>query len=259
MSEDIIGSVLYYDKDSTMERRYRQVLKLVTSSQTGQFWTCDALKLSGQISDAQIESIRTQHKGKLPPYYFIDSISRIYDNRSYPPKQYITCHFSFKGLRVGDVEGVVNQEENLGMGTHGYIGFHNLVKLGSRRVTTKDGQNIEVPTYNGIPPQGIEMRVYEIPWSREVFDVMMKHTQDGQVGLHIQDIAKGKSYAPRSVEEFLSEDIEELIKSYEQPANQQQPLFKDSKDLQDYSDFLRWKKAREEQDREDKNHFQQVK
>ena len=129
------------------------------------------------------------------------------------------------------------------------------MKLGSKKITTKDGQNIEIPTYNGIPPQGTEMRVYEIPWSREVFDVMMKHTQDGQVGLHIQNIAKGKSYGPKSVEEFLSEDIEELIKSYEQPANQQ-PLFKDSKDLQDYSDFLRWKKAREEQDREDKNHFQ---
>jgi hypothetical protein len=123
VSEDIIGSVLYYDKDSTMERRYRQVLKLVTSSQTGQFWTCDALKLSGQISDAQIESIRTQHNGKLPPYYYIDSISRVYDNRSHPPKQYITCHFTFRGLRVGDVEGVVNQEPNLGIGTHGILDF----------------------------------------------------------------------------------------------------------------------------------------
>jgi hypothetical protein len=63
------------------------------------------------------------------------------------------------------------------------------------------------------------MRVYEIPWSKEVFDAMMKHIRNGIVGLHISDIRASRTYVPRTVDEFLTdeENLEELIKSYERP------------------------------------------
>jgi hypothetical protein len=106
IDDRIIGRLLYYD-ESTMERRYIQVLKLVTNK-AGKFWTCEALQISGQSSEAEIESIRTEHNGRWLPYYYISQISRIYDNRTNPPRHYITCSWLFEGLRVGNVEGVIN-------------------------------------------------------------------------------------------------------------------------------------------------------
>jgi hypothetical protein len=65
ISDSLIERSLYYE-DQAMERRYKQVLKLVTNPKTGKFWTCETLQLAGQLSDAEIESIRAEHKGKLP-------------------------------------------------------------------------------------------------------------------------------------------------------------------------------------------------
>jgi hypothetical protein len=127
------------------------------------------------------------------------------------------------------------------------MGYHDLVKLGSEEITTSNGEKIRVSTYNGTPPQGKETRVYEIPFSKEVFDAMMKHTKDGQVGLHIQDVVKGRTYVPRSVDEFLAPEdrLEELLKIYEQPKPTNEYNFNLS--AQDLADFKRYQLAKEEQ------------
>lgn len=224
ISDSLINNALHWETGAE-ERRYKTVLKLVTNSKTGKFWTTDALQLTGQLSDAEIESIRAEHKDRLPPYYYIYSIFRWYDNRSTPTKakSYIGCNFMFEGLCVGKPEGVVNAEPNLKINTSGTIGHYSPVQLRWDVLRDTDGEDKRVATYNGIPPQDNNLRVYEIPYSREVYEAMIKHTLDGRAALHIIDLSKNRVYTPRNEEEFLAPDNElpKIIESYNTP----QPTF----------------------------------
>jgi hypothetical protein len=79
VSKGLIARSIYYET-STLENSFKETLKLVTNPKTGN-WTCETLQNAGRLSDAEIEGIKVEYKGLLPPYYYIPQIrlSRVID------------------------------------------------------------------------------------------------------------------------------------------------------------------------------------
>jgi hypothetical protein len=144
--------------------------------------------MAGRLSNGEIESIKLEHGGKEPPYYYVTNIRRIYDDRVNPPKEYITFNIMFEGLCVGKRDGVVNAEPNMRINASSTIGYHILPRIRWENLKDEDGEEKCVALYSSINNpiiDGISNRVYELPFSKELVEELMKHTKDRAVGLGI--------------------------------------------------------------------------
>ena len=79
MLEDGISEKLaarcIYTEPTVSEKHVKETLKLVTNSKTQKFHDIPTLQTAGQLSDAEAESIRIEHSGQSPPYYYITGIA----------------------------------------------------------------------------------------------------------------------------------------------------------------------------------------
>jgi hypothetical protein len=131
----------------------------------------------------------------------------------------------------------------------GTIGYHTAVSLNWDTVKDLDGEEKRIATYNerASNNEDISNRIYETPWSKEIFAEFMKHTKDGNVALGISTTRESKHYGCKNMQDFLSDNIAEVIDRYDKP----QPTM--SFDTHDLHDFLKAKKKSQEQD---EDHFQ---
>src|SRR5215207_2990784 len=111
VSDQLINQSLAWEK-GTMERHYAETIKLTVNPRTGKLWDLSTLEAAGMISDAERENIIREHNGREPPYYYVSQLHRIFDDRSTPPKSYLTANCLFEGIAVGKREGVVNAPPN---------------------------------------------------------------------------------------------------------------------------------------------------
>jgi hypothetical protein len=192
-------------------------LKLVISSKTGKFHTIEEQTTAGQLSEAEADGILLEHDQRAPPYYLITSITRVYDNRTATPREFITANFIFEGIRVGNLPNVVRGDNNRRINISGSIGYHYLAKLGSETVKDKRGEEWRIATFNNRIAETIQSRVFDVPWSKEAFDAFYKRSKDGMASLTVLDVRNEKSYGVRTVDEFLTDDIAGLIKRYNEP------------------------------------------
>jgi hypothetical protein len=217
VSDKLIARCLGSYDTSTLENHFRETLKLVTNPKTQKLWDTFTLSQAGKISNAEIESVRAEHQGQEPPYYYITGIRRIHDNRGNPPKDYLTADFIFEGLCVGKREGHVNPEPNMKINTAATIGYRVPLRFTNESIRDEDGEEKRVVMLNSHIIDDIYTRIYEIPFSKEVFDAMMKHTKNGEVSLTITDLKNSKHYTAKNVEEFLTDDVTALIEGYIKP------------------------------------------
>jgi hypothetical protein len=256
MKEDGVSDKLaarcVYSEPTTWERHVKETLKLVTNSKTGKFHDISTLQSAGKLSDAEVESILAEHGGQSPPYYYISYIRRVVDNRVTPHKEWITANFLFEGLCVGKRAGHVNPEKNMKINIGGTIDYHNSVSLNWDTVKDEDGEEKRIATFNerASNTDDISTRIYEIPWSRQVFEAMMKHTKDGNVALGITDV-KNNRHCGSNLDEFLTDDIIPLIERYSKPKPTNEYNF--NLDPKDLADFMKFQNAKKEQG---EDHFQ---
>jgi len=238
-----------YSEPTLSEKHVKETLKLCVNSKTGKFNDIPTLQNAGQLSEAEVESIKMEHNGQNPPYYYCTGIRRIYDNRITPHKEWITANFLFNGIAVGKREGTLTAEKNMKINISGTIGYHTAVSLNWDTVIDVDGEEKRVATFNERASNNDDMsnRIYEIPWSKQVFAEMMKHTRDGNVALGISTIRENKHYSCKEVSDILSDNIAEVIDQYSKP----KPTM--SFDTRDLHDFL---KAKEKSQEQDEDHFQ---
>jgi hypothetical protein len=267
ISERLASQVTSYEP-STEEKRAREVLRVCISDKTGRFHTIESLQQANLLSDAQADYIREEHKGlgngRVPPYYFISQVHRVIpENNS--SKSYLTANTLFEGLAVGTLESQPYRILEGDRINHSWtFGVYYLPTLVPRTVNDSDGRNKRVLEFNWREIGWNGRKVYTIPFDVDTFNTIMKHAfgpfEEGKISLSI--LRGGKNYGVKDIDDFLATDgteINAIVDRWEKPANQQgqQPLFKDSKDLRDYSDFLRWKEAREKHEKKDAdNHFQ---
>jgi hypothetical protein len=219
VSDELIARCIHYESLPS-ENRKRETLKLVTNSKTGRLHDTFTLQQAGRLSDAEIEGIRTEHNGLLPPYYYVTNIRRVLDDRQ-NSREYLVYSLLFEGISAGGKrEGHINAEANMRINDSAIVGYHLVPRITWETIKDKDGEEKRVATFDSIRTPIIDdasTRVYEIPFSKEAVEALMKHTRNGQVALGIDHLSKNKHYAIKDVNEFLTDDLPALIERYEKP------------------------------------------
>jgi len=248
ISDKLISNSTYFE-ETVQERVNKEMLKLVTD-RNGKFHSIPKLLETGRITEAEADSIRAFHNGLEPPYYYITQMHRIYDNRTNPPKQYLTYDILFEGLALAKRQNVVNPEPNLRINTSATLGYHNPAQIGWNTVNDENGNEQRVATFNYMygMQDNPQSRVYEFLYSRELVEEMLKHTKDGQAGLVISKLREQKHYGVRDVQEFLTDDIEALLEKFEKPpAPSTTNIYNLSPEKEaEYQDYLSWKRMKAE-------------
>ena len=218
VSPELVSRCLHYES-LPEESSKRETLKLTTNPKTNRLYTVSELQMAGQLSDAEIEGIRAEHGGREPPYYHVTSIRRVFDDRTSPHREHLVYTILFEGLCVGKRDGHINADNNMRINESAVIGYSLIPKISWNNMRDKDGQEKRVAVFNGRITDDGTSRSYEIPFSREVVEALMKHTKDGQgqVGLEIHHLSKSKRYGVKDINEFLTDDLPALIERYEKP------------------------------------------
>src|SRR5215216_3119066 len=66
--DELLESNLAYNEGS-IERRYKEIIRLATNPRTGKLWDVPTLQNSGRLGDAEADYIRTFYGGKEPPFW----------------------------------------------------------------------------------------------------------------------------------------------------------------------------------------------
>jgi hypothetical protein len=219
ISEELIARSIHYES-LPVENRKKETIKLVTNSKTGKLWDIPTLQNAGKLSDVEVEGIRTEHNGLLPPYYYMTNIRRVLDDRQNLPKEYLVYSLLFEGICIGKRDGHINPEPNLRINDSATVGYHLVPRITWETVKDKDGEEKGVATFDSTRTpiiDDVSTRVYELQWDKSLIEVLLKHTQNGQVALGIDHLSKSKHYGVKDINDFLSDNIAEVIDRYEKP------------------------------------------
>src|SRR5215212_4704004 len=96
--ELLIAQSLFYE-ESILEHRFKEILNLVINPKSGKFWDVDTLRQAGKLSDTDIDYIKVEHNGHVPPYYHIGSIYRLMDDQK---KEWLIADNYFKNKKYTD-------------------------------------------------------------------------------------------------------------------------------------------------------------
>jgi hypothetical protein len=210
VSSELAARCLYYESNPE-ENVKRETLKLVTNSKSNKLWDIPTLENAGKVSLAEIEGIRAEHGGREPPYYYVTNIRRVFDDRTTPVKEYLVYNIHFEGISVGKREWTMNPEPNMRITESALIGYHLLPRITWDMLKDRDGEQKRVGVFSGRIIDDASTRVYEIPFSREIVEALLKHTKDGQVAFQIDHLSKDKHYGVATLEEFLTDDLPSWI------------------------------------------------
>ncbi len=221
VSDDLIARSIRYESLPEEDRK-KETLKLVINPKSGKLWDIPTLQNAGKLSDAEIEGIKTEHDGREPPYYYVTNIRRVFDDRQNPPKEYLVYYLLFEGICIGKRDGVINPDTNMRINDSATIGYHLVPRITWETIKGKDGEEKRVATFDSTRTPILNTassRIYEIPFSKEAVQALIKHTQNGQVVLGIDVLSKDKHYGVKDLNEFLTEtdDLPALIDRLDKP------------------------------------------
>jgi len=241
----------YTSREKTpLENRYEEVLKLSVNKNNNQFFSLKGLLERGDISQEQADAIKSNpeyqgYNNGEPPFFYISAITRVFSRHDPTNKKsWLVANILFEGLTA--------KGERINKASR--IGFHAIPRPSSNNSIQdpKTKEMVELPVYpvQQLDPFSESNRVYDLAFSKETFDAMLKHALP-QCSLKVSREGGGKYFVTRNIDEFLTDDVDSLIKDYTTPKPTNEYNFNiDPKDL---ADFMKFQKAKEEQG---ENHFQ---
>jgi hypothetical protein len=228
------------------ERRAHNVLKLVTNERTGKLWDIPTLQQGGRISDVQVELIRREHKkygnGRTPPYWYVSQINRVVDEQD-KSKSYLTASCMFEGLAVGQLKDEPWRIYEGDRINHSFsLGYYQQPALTATNIKDSDGENKRVLVHNWEGGHWSSIsRVYDIPFEVGIFEELLKNAfgpfEAGKISLAI--ITGNRTYGVKSIQDFTTDDLPGLIKSYETPP----PTYKFDIDPKALADFMKYQQS----------------